>query len=221
MFTHRTGTVVNVLALGTGQALAVAARGDADLVLVHDPEAEAAFMAAGHGVKRREVAWNDFLLVGPASDTAHIRGQSTLVAFQAIATTGMYFISRGDNSGTNALEKRLWNAAGLTPNGAWYRDIGGGMGAALNMAAAVDAITLVDRGSWASFRNRRALVELVSGDPVLVNRYSVIELDPGTHATPKAAQAQALADWLVSPAGQAAIGAYRVGGEVLFHPSAK
>ena len=222
LFTRKTGTVGNVLALGTGQALAVAARGDADLVLVHDPSAEAAFIAAGHGFNRREIAWNDFLLVGPDSDPARIRGlATTTAAFQAIAATGTIFISRGDSSGTDALEKRLWKAAGIVPEGAWYRDIGGSMGAALNMAASVDAVTLVDRGTWISFRNRRKLVQLVSGDPALVNRYNVIELDNGTHASKKAIEAQALANWLVSPAGQSAIGAYQIGGETLFHPSAK
>ena len=221
-FSQTTGIAVKVVALGTGQALALAARGDADLVLVHDPDAEAAFAAAGHARTSREIAWNDFLLVGPANDPAHIKGgQNAARALQAIAASQTPFISRGDNSGTDAMEKRLWQQAQITPRAPWYKEIGGGMGAALNMAAALNATTLTDRGTWLAFGNRRALIELVSGDPVLINRYDVIELNPTRHPNINAAAAARLADWLASPAGQTAIGDYRVAGEQLFHPSAR
>ena len=214
LFTRRTGIAVRVLAQGTGQALATAARGDADLALVHDPEAEDAFMHAGHGVRRVEIAWNDFLLVGPHGAPA--RGTDAVAALRAIAAAGAPFVSRGDNSGTDALEKRLWRAAGIAPAGRpWYKDIGGGMGAALNAAAGLDAITLTDRGTWLSFQNRRGLVELVQGDPVLLNRYRVIELSRGTPA------AHALATWLASAEAQAAIGGFTIGGQALFHPGVR
>jgi tungstate transport system substrate-binding protein len=221
MFTKKTGIEVRVVAQGTGQALETAARGDADLVLVHDPEAEAAFMAAGHGIDRREIAWNDFTLVGPQNDPAHIKGtRDAVAAFGAIAAAKAPFVSRGDRSGTDALEKRLWKAAGITPSGDWYRDIGGGMGAALNAAAAMDAITLSDRGTWLSFGNRRNLVVLVEGDPHLLNRYSVIQINPEKHPNVAVGPARQLAEWLVSDEGQAAIGSYTRGGEQLFHPDA-
>jgi tungstate transport system substrate-binding protein len=219
-FTAKTGIDVKVVAQGTGQALATAARGDADLVLVHDPEAEAAFMAAGHGKSRVEIAWNDFLFVGPKADPAGIAGtQDALAALRKVAATGTPFVSRGDNSGTDALEKRLWKQTGITPAGQpWYKEIGGGMGAALNIAASLGAVTLTDRGTWISFANRRDLIELVHGDPALINRYRVIELDPARHPQAKLAPAHVLAAWLASPDGQAAIGAYVLGGEQLFHP---
>ncbi len=221
-FTATTGIAVKVLAQGTGQALATAAHGDADLVLVHDPEAEAAFMAAGHGMLRREIAWNDFIVVGPKADPAGIVGQTKAVAaLQAVFAKGALFVSRGDRSGTDALEKRLWTAAGLKPAGqAWYRDIGGGMGAALNAAAAMEAVTISDRGSWIAFGNKRDLVILLQGDTALLNRYDVIQLDPAKHPNVKQAPARLLAEWLEGPAGQAAIGAYQLGGEQLFHPDA-
>ncbi|HZT52425.1 MAG TPA: substrate-binding domain-containing protein [Stellaceae bacterium] len=223
-FTAATGITVHVVAQGTGQALDTARRGDADLVLVHDPEAEAKFMAEGYGTSRRQIAWNDFIVVGPAADPAHVRGQHDAVAaFVAIAKAAAPFVSRGDRSGTNALELRLWKAAKITPPkvaGGWYRDIGGGMGAALNAAAAMDAYTLSDRGTWLSFGNKRDLVICVEGASELLNRYDVIELDPKRHPPDKFAAAKALADWFVSAKGQEAIGAYRLGGEQLFHPSA-
>jgi tungstate transport system substrate-binding protein len=221
-FTARTGVEVRVLAQGTGQALATAARGDADLVLVHDPEAEAAFIAAGHGILRREIAWNDFILVGPKSDPAGIAAmRDAVAALKAVAAAGAPFVSRGDNSGTDALEKRLWKLTGIDPaRQGWYRDIGGGMGAALNAAAAMDAVTLSDRGTWLSFNNKRSLVVLVQGDARLLNRYDVIQLDPHRHPNVKAEPARLLAEWLAGPEGQAAIGAYTLGGEQLFHPDA-
>lgn len=222
-FTAGSGIEVRVIALGTGQALAVAARGDADLVLVHDPEAEAAFIAQGHGVDRREIAWNGFIFVGPRVDPAHLAGgHDAIASLRAIAGAQAGFVSRGDSSGTDALERRLWKLAAINPRGQpWYREIGGGMGAALNMAAATDAVTLTDRGTWLAFGNRRDLVELVAGDPALINRYNVIELNPQIHPNTKAAPARRLALWLISPAGQAAIGRYMMGGEQLFHPSAR
>ena len=221
-FTRSTGIVVSVLPLATSQALAAARRGDANLLLLNDIDAESAFIANGHGFNRREIAWNDFLLVGPASDPAGLRGmQSATAALYTIASKGVLFISRGDGSGTDAMEKRLWQTSGVAPAGLWYRDIHGGMGAALTMAAAVNGVTLTDRGSWNSFRHRQTLVELVAGDPMLINRYSIIEIQPGRHSDLKAKHARALAEWLVSPSGQAAIGAYRIGGEPLFHPSLK
>jgi tungstate transport system substrate-binding protein len=224
-FTKETGISVRVLAQGTGQALATAAHGDADLVLVHDPEAEQQFIAEGHGVDRRQIAWNDFIVVGPRSDPPHAAGGHDAVeAFRAIAAAGAPFVSRGDKSGTDALEKRLWRTAEIDPaktsGGSWYRDIGGGMGVALNAASAMDAYTLSDRGTWLSFGNKGDLAVLVEGDPKLLNRYDVILLDPQKHPQAKQQRARRFADWLASPEGQAAIGAYKVNGEQLFHPSA-
>ena len=223
-FTQATGITVHVLALGTGQALDTAARGDADLVLVHDPEAEQKFIDAGHGMNRRQIAWNDFISVGPGTDPAHVKGgHDAAAAFAAIAKAQAAFVSRGDRSGTNALELRLWKAAGLDPKsgaGSWYRDIGGGMGQALNAAAAMPGYTLSDRGTWLSFKNKGPLAVVIEGDPHLLNRYDVIELNPKTHAKAKLAAAHRLAAWLVAPAGQKAIGAFQLGGEQLFHPSA-
>jgi len=221
VFTRETGIQVRVIAQGTGQALATAARGDADLVLVHDPEAEQKFLAAGHGLTRTEIAWNDFVIVGPRSDPAHIAGsRDAVAALKAIATAKAPFVSRGDSSGTDALEKRLWKAAELDPtvSGSWYRDIGGGMGAALNAAAAMDAYTLCDRGTWLSFGNKAGLAIELEGDPRLLNRYDVILLDPKLHPQAKQGPARRFADWLSSADGQAAIGGYTLAGDRLFHP---
>jgi tungstate transport system substrate-binding protein len=224
-FTKQTGISVRVLAQGTGQALATAARGDADLVLVHDPEAERQFIADGHGGDRLQIAWNDFIVVGPRADPAHIAGEHDAVgAFTAIAETGAPFVSRGDKSGTDALEHRLWRAAEIDPakagGGSWYRDIGGGMGAALNTASAMGAYALSDRGTWLSFGNKGELTVLVEADPRLLNRYDLILLDPKKHPEAKQEPARRLADWLASAEGQSAIGAYEINGEQLFHPSA-
>jgi len=219
IFTRDTGIEVHVVAQGTGQALATAAKGNADLVLVHDPDAEDRFMAEHHGMSRREIAWNDFILVGPASDPAHIAGgKDAGAALRAIAQAQAPFVSRGDKSGTDAKEKRLWQSAGITPAGTWYRDIGGGMGAALNAAAAMDAYTLSDRGTWLSFGNKRDLRIVVEGGRDLVNRYDVITLNPDEHAPEGRRPAQQFADWLALPAGQAAIASYQVAGQKLFHP---
>ncbi len=223
-FTAETGITVHVVAQGTGQALATAAHGDADLVLVHDPEAEAAFMAAGHGLIRTEIAWNDFIIVGPASDPAHVSGTyDAVVALKEIAAAKAPFVSRGDKSGTDAAEKRLWKVAGVDPaasGGGWYRDIGGGMGAALNAAAAMGAYTLSDRGTWLSFGHKEGMRIAVEGDLRLLNRYDVILLNPQTHPQAKQAPAHRFADWLASPEGQAAIGGYTIAGQRLFHPEA-
>jgi tungstate transport system substrate-binding protein len=225
LFTQKTGIEVRVVAQGTGQALATAARGDADLVLVHDPEAEERFMTDGHGSERRQIAWNDFIFVGPESDPAHVVGGHDAVAgLTSIASARAPFVSRGDKSGTDALEKRLWRKAGIDPvgsgGGTWYRDIGGGMGAALNAASAMGAYTLSDRGTWLSFNNKGPLVVVIEGDPALLNRYDIIPLNPVKHPDAKNAAAQQLAEWLASPEGQGAIGAYTIAGEQLFHPSA-
>ena len=235
-FTRQTGIEVHVVAQGTGQALATAAHGDADLVLVHDPEAETKFIAEGHGVSRQEIAWNDFIVVGPGDDPAHIAGtRDVLAALRAIAEAKAPFVSRGDNSGTDALEKRLWKAVGIDPvaasstaangtapgtasGGGWYRDIGGGMGAALNAAAAMDAYTLSDRGTWLSFGHKADLTIVLEGDKRLLNRYDVILLNPRTHPQAKQAPAHRFAAWLASPEGQAAIAGYMVAGQRLFHP---
>jgi tungstate transport system substrate-binding protein len=220
-FTAETGIEVHVLAQGSGQALATAAHGDADLVLVHDPDAEAAFMAAGHGISRTEIAWNDFIVVGPQTDPAHIAGRADVaVAFKAIAAAGSPFVSRGDKSGTDAEEKRLWHAAGVTPSGSWYRDIGGGMGAALNAASAMGAYTLSDRGTWLSYANKAGMKIVVEGDRRLINHYDVILLNPQTFPQAKQGPAESFARWLESPEGQAAIAGYTVNGQKLFHPEA-
>jgi tungstate transport system substrate-binding protein len=224
-FTKETGITVHVLAQGTGQALQMAARDDADLVLVHDPEAEQKFIAAGNGIDRRQIAWNDFIVVGPRADPAHIAGtRDAVAALKAIASAQAPFVSRGDKSGTDALEHRLWRVAGIDPakagGGSWYRDIGGGMGAALNAAQAMNAYTISDRGTWLSFGNKGDLTVLGEGDPRLLNRYDVILLNPAKHPVPKQALAKRFAQWLVSLEGQTAIGAYKVNGEQLFHPSA-
>ena len=224
-FTAKTGIMVNVVAQGTGKALDTARRGDADLLLVHDPEAEQQFMNEGHGSTRRQIAWNDFIIVGPSADPAHVKGGSDgVAALKAIASAQAPFVSRGDKSGTNAAELRLWKLAGETPNmltkEKWYRDIGGGMGEALNAASAMDAYTLTDRGTWLSFKNKGSLIIVIEGDPHLINRYDVIELNPGKHGMARLDAAKIFADWLVSPEGQQAIGAYQVDGQQLFHPSA-
>jgi len=223
-FTSKTGIAVKVVAVGTGQALDIARRGDADLVLVHDPEAEKKFVDDGDGLAPRQIAWNDFILVGPAADPAHVKGgNDSVAALKAIAEAKAPFVSRGDRSGTNALELRLWRMGGIAPDreggGSWYRDIGGGMGQALNAASAMDAYTLSDRGTWLSFANKGSLVIAIENDPRLINRYDVIELDPRKHPGAKLGAAKMLADWLVSPDGQKAIGDYQIGGQRLFNPS--
>jgi tungstate transport system substrate-binding protein len=182
-------------------------------------------MDEGHGSIRRQIAWNDFIIVGPSADPAHVKGGSdSVAALKAIASTQAPFVSRGDKSGTNAAELRLWKIASQTPDvlnkEKWYRDIGGGMGQALNAASAMDAYTLSDRGTWLSFNNKGSLVIAIEGDPRLINRYDVIELNPQKHGGAKLAAAKVFADWLGSPEGQQAVGAYQVNGQKLFNPSA-
>src|ERR1700724_4849768 len=224
-FTAKTGIRVNVVAQGTGKALDTARRGDADVLLVHDPEAEDQFMSEDHGSTRRQIAWNDFIIVGPTTDPARVQGsRDSVAALKSIASTQALFVSRGDKSGTNAAELRLWKIAGQTPdqlgNQKWYRDVGGGMGQALNAASAMDAYTLSDRGTWLNFNNKGSLVIAVEGDPRLINRYDVIELNGQKHASAKFNAAKLFADWLVSSEGQSSIGAYQVSGQKLFNPSA-
>jgi tungstate transport system substrate-binding protein len=225
IFKAQTGIDVHVVAQGTGKALDTARRGDADLVLVHDPAAEREFIDEGYGVTRRQIAWNDFIIVGPSSDPAHVSGgRDSVAALKAIALARAPFVSRGDRSGTNAAELRLWRIAGRTQEALspekWYRDIGGGMGEALNAASAMNAYTLSDRGTWLSFGNKGSLVVMVEGDPRLVNRYDVIELNPRKHGAARLDKAKIFADWLVSSEGQRAIGVYRMNGQQLFNPAA-
>jgi tungstate transport system substrate-binding protein len=223
-FTEKTGIRVNVVAVGTGQALDIGRRGDADVVFVHDKPAEEKFMAEGGGVKRFDVMYNDFVIVGPKSDPAHISGEkSVLVAFRNIAAAKAPFISRGDRSGTNAAELRYWADAGINPaadTGDWYREIGQGMGAALNMASSTNAYVLSDRGTWLSFKNRGELAILVEGDKRLFNQYGVMLVNPTKHPNVKAAEGQAFIDWLISADGQKTIADYKIGGEQLFFPDA-
>jgi tungstate transport system substrate-binding protein len=222
-FKRATGIDVRVVAVGTGQALDIARRGDADVVLVHDRDAEEKLVADGVGLRRVDVMYNDFVVVGPASDPAGAKGRDVAAAFARIAASPAPFVSRGDKSGTHAAELRYWKAAGVenaAGRGNTYRQCGCGMGPALNIASASNAYALADRGTWLSFRNRGELAVLVEGDPRLFNPYGVIVVDPARHPHVKAAMAQAFADWLVSAPGQAAIAGFRINGEQLFFPSA-
>jgi tungstate transport system substrate-binding protein len=224
IFTRETGITVRVVALGTGQALDVGRRGDADVVFVHDRVAEERFVAEGFGGPRRHVMFNDFVLVGPASDPARIAGlRDTNEALRRIAAARAGFVSRGDRSGTHAAELRLWRLAGVDPvagRGQWYREVGQGMGPALNTAAAQNAYILADRGTWLSFRNRQELRVLVEGDSRLFNQYGVMLVNPQRHPHVRAADGQRFIDWILSPAGHQAIASYRVNGEQLFFPNA-
>ena len=224
-FEERTGIRVHVVAVGTGAALRLGQRGDADVVLIHDRAAEDRFVAAGHGIDRRDVMHNDFLIVGPASDPASIAGTlDAVAALTAIAGARAPFASRGDDSGTHKAERRLWLAAGIDPgtgSGAWYLELGAGMGATLNTAAARGAYTLTDRGTWLSFANRRDLVAVVEGDARLFNSYGVILVNPARHPHVDAPAARAFVDWLTGAEGQAAIAAFTLKGEQLFVPNAR
>ena len=222
-FTKATGIDVRVVAQGTGQAIDMGRRGDADILFVHDKPAEEKFVAEGNGLKRQAVMYNDFVVVGPKADPAGVKGSDVAAAFTKIATTGAPFISRGDRSGTNAAELRYWKAAGVdiaAARPAGYKACGCGMGPDLNIAASSNAYTLTDRGTWLSFKNRGDLAVLVEGDKRLFNQYGVIVVNPAKHPHAKVGLAQAFADWVVSKAGQDAIGAYQVGGEQLFFPNA-
>jgi tungstate transport system substrate-binding protein len=224
-FTAETGIAVHVVAVGTGQALKIGERGDADVLLVHDKPSELKFVAAGWGVDRHDVMHNDFVVVGPERDPAKVAGGTDAVAaFRKIAAAKAPFVSRGDDSGTDKEEKRLWQEAGIDIKEAvdgWYREAGQGMGPTLNMAAALDAYTLSDRGTWLSFNNRRDLALLVAGDQRLFNQYGVMLVNPARHPTVKAALGKTFIQWLASPAGQQTIAAYRIGGEQLFFPDAR
>lgn len=223
-FTAKTGIAVKVVAVGTGQALDIGRRGDADVVFVHDKPAEERFVAEGFATARQEVMYNDFVVVGPRQDPAGVAGSDVLEALRRIAEARSAFVSRGDRSGTHAAELRYWKDAGLdvgAVRGEWYREIGQGMGPALNMASAAGAYVLTDRGTWLSFRNRGELTVLVQGDRRLFNQYGVMLVSPARHPAVKAAEGQAFIDWLVSPEGQAAIAAYRIGDEQLFFPNAR
>jgi tungstate transport system substrate-binding protein len=223
-FEKKTGVEVRVVALGTGQALDMGRRGDADVVFVHAQPLEEKFVAEGHGVRRQPVMYNDFVLVGPRADPAQVvRTQDIVAAFRRIKAAQAAFVSRGDRSGTHFAELQLWKAAGVdapAQSGAWYRETGSGMGPALNTAAAMDAYVLSDRGTWLSFRNRGRLAIAVEGDRRLFNQYGVILVNPVKHPHVKKEAGQAFIDWLVSREGQAAIAGYRIDGQQLFFPNA-
>jgi len=223
LFKKASGIDVKVVAQGTGQALDMGRRGDADVLFVHDQVAEQKFVADGFGIERRAVMYNDFVLVGPKSDSAGVRGKDVVEALKKLATAKAAFISRGDKSGTHAAELRYWKAAGIDAPAdavAGYKACGCGMGPALNIAASANAYLLTDRGTWLSFKNRADLGILVEGDKRLFNQYGVIVVNPAKHPHVKKAQAQAFADWVVSAEGQAAIASYRIDGEPLFFPNA-
>lgn len=224
LFREATGITARVVALGTGQALDVGRRGDADVVFVHDRAAEERFVAEGFATRRQHVMFNDFVIIGPARDPAGIAGsRDAAAALRRIAERRIPFISRGDRSGTHAAELRLWQIAGLDPiagRGAWYREVGQGMGPALNTAAAQNAYLLADRGTWLSFRNRQELRILTEGDARLVNQYGVMLVNPARHGHLQARDGQAFVDWITSAPGQEAIASYRIHGEQLFFPNA-
>jgi tungstate transport system substrate-binding protein len=224
MFKAKTGIEVRVIAQGTGQALDTARRGDADVVFVHAKAQEEKFVAEGFGVQRFDVMYNDFVVIGPKADPARIKGGKDIVAaLKAISNSNSPFVSRGDKSGTHAAELALWTAAGLDPAAAkpsWYREIGQGMGAALNTAGAMSAYVLSDRGTWISFKNKGDLEIVVEGDQRLFNQYGVILVSPEKHPTVKKDLGQAFVDWLLSAEGQDAIRSYQIDGQQLFFPNA-
>jgi tungstate transport system substrate-binding protein len=224
VFTAKSGIEVRVVAVGTGQALRLGERGDADVVLVHDKASELKFVEAGYGVDRRDVMYNDFVLVGPKADPAAVRSSGIEAALRRIAEAKTPFASRGDDSGTHKAELRLWRAAGVDPkagDGAWYRETGSGMGPTLNTAAGMDAYTLTDRGTWLSFKNRQNLEILVQGDDKLFNQYGVMLVNPARHPHVKERDARAFMDWLTGAQGQRTIAEYRIDGERLFFPNAR
>ena len=224
IYEQQTGVKVRVVALGTGQALDVARRGDADVVFVHARAAEEKFLAEGHGVKRYPVMYNDFVLIGPKSDPAKVGGgKDIVVALKKLEAARTPFVSRGDRSGTHMAELELWKASGIDldrAKGPWYRDTGQGMGPALNTAASMGAYVLADRGTWLAFKNRGDLAILVEGDKRLFNQYGVILVNPDKHPNVKKELGQQLIDWLISPTGQKAIADYKIDGEQLFYPNA-
>jgi len=220
-FKKASGLDVKVVALGTGQALDTARRGDADVLFVHDQVAEEKFVADGWGVKRYPVMYNDFILVGPKNDPAGVKGKDIVGALKKLAAGNGDFVSRGDKSGTHAAELRYWKLAGAdAAKGSGYKECGCGMGPALNIAASSGAYALADRGTWLNFKNRADLAVLVEGDTRLFNQYGVMVVNPARHPHVKAQDAQKFVDWVVSPAGQTAIANYKIGGEQLFFPNA-
>jgi len=223
-FKAASGIDIRVVALGTGQALDAARRGDADVVFVHDQPAEEKFVAEGFGLKRLPVMYNDFVLIGPKADPAGVKGKDIVAALAKLAGQGTPFISRGDKSGTHAAELRYWKMASIDVTTApykGYQSCGCGMGPALNIASSSNAYALADRGTWLNFKNRGELAVLVEGDARLFNQYGVMVVNPAKHPHVKVALAQTFADWVVSPAGQAAIADYKIGGEQLFFGNAK
>jgi len=225
VFQKKTGIQVRVVALGTGQALDLARRGDADVVFVHARSAEEKFLAEGHGVRRFDVMYNDFVLIGPRADPAKVSGGGDILdALKKIKAAGAPFVSRGDKSGTHIAELDLWKLAGIDiakDKGPWYRDTGQGMGPALNTAAAMNAYILADRGTWISFKNRGELAIVVEGDKRLFNQYGVMLVNPAKHPNVKKDLGQAFVDWVISTEGQKTIAEYKIGGEQLFFPNAK
>lgn len=225
IFEKKTGIKVKVVAVGTGQAIKIASRGDADVLFVHHKPSELKFVAAGFGVKRFDVMYNDFIVVGPKNDPAHVSGMKDAVAaLKKIAAVKAPFVSRGDDSGTNKKELELWKTAGIDvkkASGGWYRATGSGMGATLNTASGMDAYTLSDRGTWLNFKNRGNLVILVQGDKRLFNQYGVTLVNPKKFPNVKAKLGQTFIDWLLSPAGQHVIASYKIHGEQLFFPNAE
>jgi tungstate transport system substrate-binding protein len=224
IFRARTGIAVKVIAQGTGQALDTGRRGDADVVFVHAKPAEEKFLAEGHGVKRYPVMYNDFVLIGPKNDPASIKGKDVVAALKTIKDKQAPFVSRGDRSGTHIAELALWTRdAGIDiekEKGPWYRSIGQGMGAALNMASASNSYVLSDRGTWISFKNKGDLQILVEGDRRLFNQYGVMLVNPARHPNVKKDLGQQFIDWLVSPEGQNVIAQYKIDGKQLFYPNA-
>lgn len=220
-FKQASGLDVKVVALGTGQALDMGRRGDADVLFVHDQVAEEKLVADGFGVKRLPVMYNDFVLIGPKTDAAGVKGQDIVAALKRLSASNASFVSRGDKSGTHAAELRFWKQAGAeAAKGSGYKECGCGMGPALNIASSDNAYVLADRGTWLNFKNRGDLAILVEGDNKLFNQYGVIAVNPAKHPHVKAADAQKFVDWVVSPAGQANIASYKIGGEQLFFPNA-
>ncbi|AEG92412.1 extracellular solute-binding protein [Ramlibacter tataouinensis] len=220
-FKQASGIDVKVVAVGTGQAIDMARRGDADVLFVHDQPAEEKFVAEGYAARRHPVMYNDFILVGPRGDSAGAKGRDIVAALKKLSAAGAPFVSRGDKSGTHAAELRYWKAAGVeNGKGGGYRECGCGMGPALNIASSSNAYALTDRATWLSFKNRGELAVLVEGDQRLFNQYGVMVVSPHKHPHVKAAEAQKFVDWVISPAGQASIASYRIGGEQLFFPNA-
>lgn len=220
-FKKASGLEVKVVALGTGQALDMGRRGDADVLFVHDQAAEQKIVAEGFAIKRFAVMYNDFVLIGPAADPAKARGRDIVGALRKVAATGSAFISRGDNSGTHAAELRFWALGGSPASkGPGYKQCGCGMGPALNIAASSGSYVLADRGTWLNFKNRAELAVLVEGDQRLFNQYGVLLINPAKHPHVKATEGQKFVDWVLSAPGQAAIAAYKIGGEQVFFPNA-